>query len=236
MGSIVACEGYEHHIDDGQNGEGRNAKHRKSQKSLVELIIQQRAEIVARAPDLFAAGGDVHAYGALLHLNSPCINEGNDEDDGQKTVKQDLDGVIAGDPYIRVIDNIIDEASLNIADGIAGAQEVHLVQPVKTAGGHEHIAEEYYFKREEKNTSQDLSIEKVAEAKDKERNFNGPVAFYKGTADFLQSSPDTESAVSEEVKDIHNKLAKPAGDSADKQLELIQKCTGLAQLQIIEIA
>jgi hypothetical protein len=169
MSGIIACKGDENHVNNGKHGKQHNANERKRQKCLVELIIEQGFQIILPAFDLLATRGDVHTDTALLHLQSPGINKRNDKNDGKKTVKQNLDGVITLDPDVRIINFIVLVSALYRTDGFTGLEPMSLGEPINTAAGNNHIRDENDLKQEEENSTHDLPIEKVAKTKDKER-------------------------------------------------------------------
>ena len=169
--SIVAGEGHQNHVNDGQNGEDDDAGQRQSQQSLVELIVDQRADIILAALDTLAAGGNVHADAALLDLQTPGPDKCDDKHNRQKAIEHDLDGIVAGDPVLGddlhtvSLSNGFLEAALNRADGCTGLEPVALGQPVNTAAGEKHVCDKHYFEQEEEQTSHDLAVVDIAKTK-----------------------------------------------------------------------
>ena len=229
MGSVVAGESHQNHVDDGQNGKSEDTGHGQSQQGLVEIIVQQGAEVVAGTLDALALGSDVHADAALLDLDAPGVDEGDDEDDGQQAVKHDLDRVVTANPHIGIEDGIILETALDGTDGGAGPEPVALGQPVGAAAGNQHVTDKDYFKYQEQNTSQDLSVVKIAETKNNERELYSPVALGKSGANVNKQVFDADSNVFEEIQNRQTELFEPTGDRAEEQLELIEKSIKLIQ-------
>ena len=98
MCGIIAGKCDKHHENDGKHRESQNTDKGKRQHGLMELVVKQRLEVLLARFYLLALCGNVHANTALLDLQSPGVEECNDEDDGQKTIEQYLDRVVTGDP------------------------------------------------------------------------------------------------------------------------------------------
>ena len=228
VGGIVAGEGHQHHVDDGQHGEHQNTDQGERQQGLVELFVHQCPQIVLGMAQTAAGGLDLHVDAALLDLHSPGGHKGHDEHNGQQTIQHDLDRVIAGDPNIGVVNLVIDEAALDRTNGRAGLEPVALLQPVDAAAGNDHVADEYNFKQQKQQTAGDLAVENIAEAKNQEGQLHCPIALREGRADVHQLVPDGEEALSKEMPNAAKQVHEVAGDGAEEHQQPVEKCTGFA--------
>ena len=242
VAGVVVGEGHQHHVDDGQDGEGQDAHQRQGQQGLVELIVQKGLHILLAAADLLTLGGDVHADAALLDLETPGVDEADDEDDGQKAVEHDLDRIVTGDPYVGIVDGIVLEAALDRTHGVADLKPVALVQPVEAgtqgvaADRNKHKEDEYDLEQQKQHTAQELSVEEIAEAEDEEGELHRPVALGEGVADVLELTRDGQTAVLEEIQDAAAELAKPQRDGAEEQLQVVEKRLEFIELQVLKRA
>ena len=108
----------------------------------------------------------------MLDVHAPGVDKGDDEEDGQHAVEEDLEGVVAVYLGIGVQDLVI---FLVRADGAEGGQ---LAQPQRA--GRDHIEDEYGFEGEEEDATQDLPPCDIAEAHDDIGDLGLPVAVGKG--------------------------------------------------------
>ena len=189
------------------------------------MIVQERLEVVLAALDLFALGRNVKANAALLDLQSPGVDEGNDENDGQQRVQQYLDRVIPRLPDLKDLAVLLDlnKAALYVTDGSARLEEVCLAQPVKTTAGNEHIGKEDKLKQKEENTAQDLPVEHITYAEDEEGKLYRPISPCKRAPNVQHLIPNPQTTVLEKAEDGEQNTQEPRRDRADKQLQVIEK-------------
>ena len=193
----------------------------------MELVIQQRFQIILAALDLLTLGGNVHTDAALLELQTPGPNKRNDESNGQQAVEQDLYRVIAADPLLYFhrhtvkINGLHDLAALDSTDGLTGLEPVDLAQPVDAAAGDEHICEENGFKQQEQQSAQDLTIVQVAHTKDQKRQLDCPVAVAEGTENIQHAILDVYTQVHKELNDALTQLYKKEGDRSKEHQEVV---------------
>ena len=203
MGSVIASEGHQNHEDNRQNCKGQNAEDGKGQQGLVELIVHERAQVILAAFDLFALGSDVHADPALLDLQPPGVNERDDKQNGQQAVKHDLDGVVTGVPDLSVENGVVGAAALYRTDGRTFLEPLALLQPVDAAAGNQHIGDKDKLKQKEKQTTHDLAVVEVTEAKDEKGQLDSPVALG-------ESRSDVDEEVNEAASDFFEKAENAA--------------------------
>ena len=235
MSSVVAGEGHQDHVNNGEDGEEHDANQGQSQQGLVELIVHQRPEVILAALDFLALSGDVGADAALLHLQAPGIDKADDEQNGEQAVKHDLYGIVTGLPDFLVPNRIVDEAALDSTDGFTGLEPVALLQPVDTAAGTDHVGNKDRLKQEEEQAAHDLSVVNISKTKDKEGQLYCPVTLGKGSNDVENFVFDGLAATYEEGYDAASQLDKPTGNAGKEQLQIVPETLQLAQLEILQI-
>jgi hypothetical protein len=221
VGGIVAGEGYENHINNGKNGKSENTAERKSQKGLVELIVKERLHIVLAALYLLTLRCNIHTDAALLYLQSPGVDKCENKYNSQKSVKKDLYRVVARNPDVGIVYDVILESALHGTDSGSRLEPVTLCQPIQTAAGNEHISEEYYLKQQEKDTAKYLSVIEISKSEDKEGGLDRPVTLSEGTTDITKLILYPKSAVFEKLCDLNANSLKPKRDSREEKLDIV---------------
>ena len=193
----------------------------------MELVIQNGAQIILAAFQLLAGGKDLLGDAVLLHVQPPGVNKGDDEENGEQSVQEDLKGVVAVDPDIGVQDLVVYFTGRHIAQGAEFAQPV--------AAGGDHVNNKYRLKGKEQQAPHDLPPGDVAETHNQERNLGFPAALGKG-------GDDVHNLVFNSHKESHDlgdnglaKVYKPLGDAEDKLDNVVPQPLKGIQPEIFQI-
>ena len=169
----------------------------------------------------------IHANGALLNLHSPCADEGDDEDNCEKGVKENLNRVVTGNPVTlhltpEGMDNGL-ELTLNGTNGGAGLEEIRFLKPVNTGTnlvctkGYEHINYEDNLKKKEENAAHYLSVIEISEAENKEGKLNCPVTLNECVEDLYASVLNSKGDVLNTAPELKSKPLEPQRKGAEEE-------------------
>ena len=231
----VVGEGDKNHVDNGKNGKERNTYNGESKKSLVELVVKERLEILLTASELLAAGGDVNAKTALLHLKSPCVNESNDENNREKTVEENSYRVVTGNGNGLLEDlahvlNLLKALGGSYGTyGFAGLEELALLNPIESAAlGQKHINDENNLEQKEQKATHYLTVENVTKSEDEEGKLYRPVTLHEGVTDVLNLLGKEAAKAEEQAPYLQQSLLDPAGNKAEEELDVVPESLKLA--------
>jgi hypothetical protein len=193
----------------------------------MELVVKKRLQILLTASNLLSLGSDVHTNGALLNLHSPRADEGDNEDNCKKGVKENLNGVVTGNPVTLHLTpegmNNSFKFTLNGTNGRAGLENVRFTKPMKTrtnlvsTEGNEHINNEDNLKEKEENTTHYLAVIEITQTENKERELNRPVTLDEGVKNFYRSIFNTKNKVLDTVPKLFAKSGKPQWKGAEEE-------------------
>ena len=172
MSAVIVGEGNEDHEQNRDYREDKDARDGQCQQRLVELIVQHGTKVVLSAFELLARGKDLLRDPVLLHVQPPCVDKSDDEENGQEAVQQNFKRVVAVDPDVGVQHLVVYLSGGHIA------QRAELAQPV--AAGCDHINDEHRFKDKEQQSLQHLTPGNIAEAHHKVGYLRFPAAPCKG--------------------------------------------------------
>ena len=95
-----------------------------------------------------------------------------------------------------------------------------------------HIYKECYLKEEEENTTSNLTVVNITEAKDNKGNLNSPIALDKGRNNVYKAIFNTDSKVLYEIPKRNEYSCKPSGDRTEEFLCIVKESLKLIQFQI----
>ena len=204
MRAVIVGEGHEDHEHDRQHGKDHDARERKSEKSLVELLVDQAAQVVGAG--FQAPAGALILLGdlVLLDVEAPGIEKGDNKEDRQHAVEQDLEGVVAVSRGIGVEHGVV------LLMGADPAQRGQQAQPV--AAGCDHVKEEDGFKEQEHQPPQHLAAGHGPETHHQEGGAGLPVALLEGREDVGKFPADAERGIFEEAADRQEEARDRPGD------------------------
>ena len=227
MGAVVVGESHQNHEDNGDHREDDNTGDGQSQQGLMELVVQNGAQIILAAFQLFSGSKDLLGDAVLLHVQPPGVDKSDNEQDGKQAVQENLKGVVAIDPDIGIQDLVVYFTGGDVAKG------AELAQPV--AAGGNHVNDKDRLKGEEQQAPHDLPPGNVAKAHDQERNLGFPASLGKG-------GDDVHHLVFNPHKESHNlgdnglsKVHKPLGDAEEKLDNVVPQPLNGIQPEIFQI-
>ena len=252
---IVAGKSDQHHINDGQNGKRQDTDQRQRQHGLVELVVQERLEVLLTASDLLTLCGNVHADAALLDLQTPGVDKCDNKENGKKRVQHDLDRVITVNGDGGVAKQAGDYLGMgrNVTNGLAVLQEITLDQPFPTAlcqkrglldgsakpmtraAGHEHIHAEHDLKQQKQRAAQGLTVIEITKSKDDVREFDRPVTLDKGFDNIHDLILDRQHDLLAKPEQLEDQAPEKAGNGTEEHGNVIKESLEFAKPQIFQI-
>ena len=189
----------------------------------MELVVHQGAQVFFAAAQLFAGGQNLFGNLVLLHVLPPGVKEGNDEEDGQHAVKQDLEGIVVVGGHFHVQHQVV------FLRGPLQAQGGQHGKPVPASQN--HIADKDHFKQQEQHAPQNLAPGQAAEAHDQIGDFCFPVALDKGRHDVLGFPGDGLPRGLERAADGQGQVLEKYGNAQHNFYQAVNRFFPLAQPQ-----
>ena len=220
MRHVEVGEGHQNHEDDRQDGEHEDAQGRQGQQRFVELVVRQGGNVILGALELLAGGQDLLADLVLTDVHPPGVDEGQDEEDGQNTVKEDEEGVVA------ILGHAAD------LGGFHGTQGAHLGQV--RASEEEDVQVEHRLEKEEQNAAHVLSPCEGAETHHQEGHAGFPVAGAEGIKDVLALQPQLLHNAPQPQEKPLQASPQPQGDAFEECKQLVACLGRFAQPEKIQ--
>ena len=227
VSAVIVGEGNEDHEQNRDYREDKDARDGQCQQRLVELIVQDGTKVVLSAFQLLARGKDLLRDPVLLHVQPPCVDKSDDEENGQQAVQQNFKRVVAVDPDVGVQHLVVYLSGGHIA------QRAELAQPV--AAGCDHINDEHRFKDKEQQSPQHLTPGNIAEAHHKVGYLCFPAAPCKGGGAIRQLVSDAPESTCDPVPDGFDQRGQPARDAENEQDNVVPQTLKRVQPEVFQI-
>ena len=227
VSAVIVGEGNEDHEQNRDYRENKDARDGQCQQRLVELIVQHGTKVVLSAFELLSRGKDLLRDPVLLHVQPPCVDKSDDEENGQEAVQQNFKRVVAVDPDVGVQHLVVYLSGGHIA------QRAELAQPV--AAGCDHINDEHSFKDKEQQSPQHLTPGNIAEAHHKVGYLCFPAAPCKGGGAIRQLVSDAPESACDPVPDGFDQRGQPAGDAENEQDNVVPQTLKRVQPEVFQI-
>ena len=172
MRGVIVGEGHTDHEDDRQDREDEDARDRQGEQGLVEVLVEQRGEILLVRGQALAELQALLGLAVLLDVDAPEVDQRGDDDDGEQTVEQDQEAVVAVDGLAALL------VGLYGAEG----EELAQVPPAEI----QDIEQNAALEAEHREAAHDLSACELAEAHDQEGEPGRPAALGEGQPDLLE--------------------------------------------------
>ena len=220
MGHVEVGEGHQNHENDRQNGEHEDAQGGQGQQRFVELMVCQGSDVILGTLKLLPGSQDLLADLVLTDVHPPGIDEGQDEEDGQNTVQEDEEGVVA------ILGHAAD------LGGFHSAQGAHLrqVRPAEE----ENVQVEHRLEKEEQNAAHVLSSCEGAEAHHQEGHAGFPVAGAEGINNILACQPQLLHNAPKPQEKPLQASPQPQGDAFEERKQLVACLGRFAQPEKIQ--
>ena len=116
LGFTGTGEGNEDHEQNRDYREDKDARDGQCQQRLVELIVQDGTKVVLSAFELLARGKDLLRDPVLLHVQPPCVDKSDDEENGQEAWDV-IEAMQAKGDITKHLDCIITDIEMPLMDG-----------------------------------------------------------------------------------------------------------------------
>ena len=221
MQGVVVGEGNQDHKDDGHHRKDQNTQQRQAQQGLVELIIHHGPQVILTGAELLAALQDALGDLILLNIQSPGVDETNDEEQGQHTVEKDLKGIVVVTGHVLIQEFVV------FLHGALVTQVVQHGQPVDAA--EDHVHDESHLHQEEQQATKHLAAGDGAKAHHKIGNTGLPVTFLEGNKDIDKFNGHLAEELADRVSEILKAIPDATGNAYDQAHQGIQEPMTLRQ-------
>ena len=227
VGAVIVGERHQNHKQNRQHREDDDARHRQRQQRLVELIVDDAAQVVLAALQFLAGGENLLCNLVLPDVHPPCVDERKNKEDRQNAVQQNLEGVvvIGRDENIQIF--VIDLAGPDLAEGRQHTQPV--------SAGQNHVPDKHDFKKQEQQPPKNLSPGDTAKAHDEKGKLGFPVPVNKSAHNIRHFSADGRRSLFQALPDFQEEVTDSLRNSGKEATEFVSELCPFGKSQILQI-